>query len=121
MSNQSVLTLNLVCIIFFSPLLKNHTISGAIGDLHPVSEESFHFVIHQSIHTLTLDHHLLCPMQCRAAGVTINNCPKILTPLPHEYSHFIIAADDFILRTVLPLALQGLTSILNVFQITEGE
>ena len=59
-------------------------------------------------------------MQCRMAGVTINDCPKFLTPLPQEDSHCIIAADEFKLRTVLPLDIQGVTSILNVFKITEG-
>ena len=55
------------------------------------------------------------------AGVNINNCPNFLTPLPQEYSHCIIAADEFKEINVLRLALQGVTSILNLFKITEGE
>ena len=51
------------------------TISGEIVSLHPVSGGSFHLVIHQAIHIPTLKHHLLCPMQCRVAVVTINDCP----------------------------------------------
>ena len=60
-------------------------------------------------------------MQCRVAGVTINDCPKFLPPFPQENSHCIIEADAFRVRTVLPLDLQCVTSILNVFKITEGE
>ena len=60
-------------------------------------------------------------MQYSVAGVTINDLPKILTPLPQEDSHCIIVADDFKSRTVIPLSLHGVTSILNLFKRTEGE
>ena len=97
------------------------TSSGEIGYLHPVSGENLHLVIHQAIHIPTLDHHLLCPIQFRVAGVTINDRPKFLSPLPQKKPHCIISADKFKARTVLSLALQGVTSILNLFKITEGE
>ena len=107
----------------YDPALGSKTylnISGAIGYFHPVSWDSFHLVIHQAIHIPTLDHHLLCPMQCCVAGVNIKDCPKCLTPFPQEDSHYIIAADEFRARNVLPLSIQGVTSIWNVFKITEG-
>ena len=53
------------------------------------------------------------------AGITINDCPKFLTPLPQEDSHCIIVAYKFKSRTVLHIALKGVTSILNAFKITE--
>ena len=92
------------------------TISGAIGYLHQVSGGSFHLVIHQAIHMPTLDQHMLCPMQCCVAGVTINDFSKFLTPLPQEESHLIISAGEFRAKTVIPLAIQGVTSILNFFK-----
>ena len=105
----------------YDPALGSKTyqnIGGEIGYLHLVCGESFHLVIHRDIYIPTLDHHLLCPMKFRVAGVAINNSPKFLTPLPQEDSHCIIATDEFKSSTVLPLALQGATSILNVFKIT---
>ena len=82
----------------YEPALESktyRTINGEIGYLKLISGENFHLVIHQAIHILTLEHHLLCPMQCRVAGVTIIDCPKILTPLPQEESHCIIESDEF--------------------------
>ena len=51
----------------------------------------------------------------------INDCPKFLTTLPQEKSHCIIAKDEYGARTVLPLDLQGVTSVLNILKITEAE
>ena len=42
---------------------------------HPQMGETFHLVIHQAIETPHLHHNLLCPMQCRVNGVTINGMP----------------------------------------------
>ena len=73
-------------------------------------------MIHQAIDIPTLVQHMLCPMQCRMVGVTVNDCPKLLTPLPQEDFRCIIAADEFRARNVLPLSLQFLTSVLNVLK-----
>ena len=48
------------------------TISGVVGYTHPFTGTKYHIVVHQAIHMPDLDHHLLCPMQCRANGVEIN-------------------------------------------------
>ena len=98
----------------------DRTITGAFGYCEPLTGNSFHLVIHQAIYIPNLDHPLLCPMQCRVAGVDINGFPKFLTTLPQENSHCIIAKDEYGSRTVLPLALQGVTSVLNIFKITEA-
>ena len=48
----------------YDPVLGSKTyqnISGEIGYLRPVSGESFHIVIHQSIHIPTLEHHFCVP------------------------------------------------------------
>ena len=60
-------------------------------------------------------------MQFRVACVDINDFPKFFTTLPKENSHCTIAKYEYGARTVLPLALQGVTSVLNVFKITEAE
>jgi len=56
------------------------TISGVVAHNNPVTGEVIHLVIHQAIHIPHLDHHLLCPMQCRVNNVIINETPKFLDP-----------------------------------------
>jgi hypothetical protein len=52
------------------------TVSGILAFDHPRDRQVYHLVFHQAIHMLQLDHHLLCPMQCRVDDVTVNNVPK---------------------------------------------
>ena len=40
-------------------------------------------------------HHLLCPMQLRAHGVAVNDCPRIYCKDPAEDSHAIVATDEY--------------------------
>ena len=55
------------------------------------------------------------------ADVKINDCPKFLISNHTEDSNCIIAHDEYGARVVLPLVLQGITSALNVHQISEAE
>ena len=48
------------------------TISGAVAYDHPHTGQRYHIIVHQAIHMPDLEHHLLCPMQCRANGIEIN-------------------------------------------------
>ena len=97
------------------------TITGAVGYCDPTNGSTYHLVIHQAISIPDLDHHLLSPMQCRVADVEVNDCPKFLTNNPTEDSHCIIAHDEHGARVVLPLILRGVTSALNVHNITEQD
>ena len=54
------------------------TVSGVVAHDNPATGEVFHLVINQAIYIPHLDHHLLCPMQCRVNDVTINETPKFL-------------------------------------------
>ncbi len=58
------------------------TISGVIAHDDPVTGEVIHLIIHQAIHIPHLDHHLLCPMQCRVNDVIINETPSFWTRAP---------------------------------------
>ncbi len=73
-------------------------------------------MINQAIHIPHLDHHLICPMQCRVNDVTIDEMPKFLALGPTETMHALTLTDpDNPLQTVtLPLWLQGVISLLNV-------
>ena len=52
-------------------------ISGALTYVNPFTVLKYHLIVHQSIHMPNLEHHLMCPMQCRANGVVINKCPQM--------------------------------------------
>ncbi|KAL3757456.1 hypothetical protein ACHAWU_006663 [Discostella pseudostelligera] len=102
------------------------TVSGVVAYHHPITGECFHLVIHQAIHVPHLEHHLLCPMQCRVNDVTVNDLPKFLAVDPTENKHAIIFQDvdpdDGPSRSVtLPLELKGVTSVLNVSVPTTDE
>ncbi len=58
------------------------TVSGVVAYDHPQTGEVLHLVINQAIHIPHLDHHLLCPVQCRVNDVTVGKTPKFWTPTP---------------------------------------
>ena len=60
------------------------TISGALAYVNPFTGLKYHLIVHQAIHMPDLDHHLLCPMQCRANGVVINECPRMYCREPTQ-------------------------------------
>jgi hypothetical protein len=85
--------------------------------------EVYHLVINQAIHMPHLDHHLLCPMQCQVNGVIVDNMPKFLTSDPTDHTHALTITDPHqpAQTVILPLALRGVTSLLNVRGITLDE
>ncbi len=66
---------------------KYHTVSGAVAYDDPQTGRTLLLVINQAIHILHLDHHLLCPMQCRVNDVTIDKMPKFLVLDPRLRMH----------------------------------
>ncbi len=92
------------------------TVSGVLAFDHPRDGQIYHLVFYQAIHLPQLDHHLLCPMQCRVHDLTVNNVPKFLTRFPTDNTHALIVqnpGDDSITLT-FPLHLQGVASYLPV-------
>jgi hypothetical protein len=92
------------------------TISGGLAYDDPMTGEVYHLVINQAIHIPHLDHHLLCPMQCQVNDMIVDNTPKFLMSDPTDHMHALTIKDpDHPAQTViLPLALQGVTLLLNV-------
>jgi len=87
-------------------------ISGAVGYVHPHSGTKYHVIVHQAVHMPDLDHHLLCPMQCRVNGVTVNECPRMYCQNPTKESHAIVIKDENGSEGVMPLFLKGVTYLL---------
>ena len=96
-------------------------ISGALDYIQPHTGVKYHLIIHQAAHVPDLDHHLLCPMQCRANDVTVNDCPRIHCQNPTEESHSVVATDENGDRVILPFFLRGVTSHFNVESISKQE
>ena len=69
------------------------TVSGVIRYDHPITGQTYHLVIHQSISIPHLEHHLLCPMQDHLNKVTINEIPKFLASNPTNETNSIIITD----------------------------
>ena len=98
------------------------TVTGILSYLDPQTGEEYHLVVNQAIHIPHLDHLLFCPMQCRVHDLSVNDLiPRFLDPNPTDNTHALIVKDpDDPLQTItLRLALRGVTSFLNVKNISE--
>jgi hypothetical protein len=98
-------------------------VSGVLTFDHPRDGQVYHLVFHQAIHMSQLDHHLLCPMQCRVNDVTVNDVPKFLTHFPTDNTHALVVQNPDNDSTTLSflLHLQGVTSYLPVCKPTAGK
>ncbi len=92
------------------------TVSGALAYDDLTTDKVYHLVINQAIHIPHLDHHLLCPMQCRVNDMIVDNTRKFLTSDPTDHTHALTINDPFhpAQTVILPLALQGVTLLFNV-------
>jgi hypothetical protein len=97
--------------------IQYNTVSGTLAYDHPTSGETYHLVVNQAIHIPRLDHHLLCPMQCRVNDVIVNETPNFLAQDLTEHMHALTVQDphDPVQTVNLPLALGGVSSLLNVW------
>jgi hypothetical protein len=68
-------------------------VSGAVAYTDPSTGRTLLLLIHQAIHIPHLDHHLLCPMQCRVNDVTVNETPKFMVNDPTDQTHALTLSD----------------------------
>jgi hypothetical protein len=70
-----------------------------------------------------LNHHLLCPMQCRVNYVTVNDVPKMFTifPTDNRYAINLQKPDNESNVLSISLHLQGVTLYLPVRKPTVAE
>ena len=103
-----------VTVTGYDPQLGTRTLRtvSAVLEYTKSNGQRYHLLINQAISIPNLDHHLLCPMQCRVNDIIINDCPKFLTPNPRPDSHAIVAVDpeDDSKQIILPLSISGVTS-----------
>ncbi len=99
------------------------TVSGVVAYNDPQTRRTLHLIINQAIHIPHLDHHLLCPMQCRVNDVIVNNLPKYLANDPTDQMHALTLTDpnNPLQPVILLLILRGSTLVLNVRSTTINE
>ncbi len=99
------------------------TVSGVVAYDDPQTRRMLHLIINQAIHIPHLDHHLLCPMQCRMNDVIINDLPKFMAANPTDQTHALTMTDpnNPLQPVILLLTLRGVTSLLNVRTVTINE
>ncbi len=97
--------------------------SGGLANDDPMTGKVCHLVINQAIHIPHIDHPLLCLMQCQVNDVIVNNTPKFLMSDPTDRTHALTIKDPDhnAQMVILPLALQGVTLLLNVMAPTLDE
>jgi hypothetical protein len=79
--------------------------AGIMYDDHKVGQPIL-LILHQAILIKGMKHNLLCPMQIRHNGVTVNDRLKHCTPIPTNEDHPIIIPDG---NYMIPLDLKGVT------------
>ena len=99
------------------------TVSGAVAYDDPLIGKVYHIVINQAIYIPHLDNHLLCPMQCQVNDITVDKTPNILVHDPTDHTHALAvkAPHNPAQMVILPLALQGVTLLINVRVLTLDE
>jgi hypothetical protein len=85
-------------------------INAAIAFDSPENGETIILIVNQAIYNPNVQHNLLCPLQLRTNGITVNERPKLFTVDPTDQDHVIIvrSANEDELR--IPLQLRGTTS-----------
>ncbi len=85
------------------------TVSGVVAYDDPQTGRTLHLIINQAIHISHLDHHLLCPIECRVNDLTINNLPKFLVANPTDQTHALTMTDpdNPLQPVILSLTLRG--------------
>ena len=95
-----------------------HTVYTFMIYTYTMTGSAYHLVIHQEINIPHLDHHLLCPIQCRVNGVMINDSQNFLTndltPQTHDIVINIEDSDVESENLIFTLSLKGVTSYMPV-------
>ena len=86
------------------------TVGAAVAYDDPMTRQTIMLTINQALHIPTLEHNLLCAMQCRMNGVLVNNVPKFLKDKPSNDDHAILIHDEKHGLTRIPLSLRGIVS-----------
>jgi hypothetical protein len=80
-------------------------VTAAVAYDDPSTGNSIGMVIHQAMLIKGLELNILCPMQMRHSGITVNERPKHCTPTREH--HAVIIPDG---SSMIPLSISGVMS-----------
>jgi hypothetical protein len=69
------------------------TMRGVVAYDDPQTGRMLHLIINQATQLPRLNHHLLCPMQCRVNDVIVKNLPIFLATDPTDQTHALTLTD----------------------------
>ena len=90
----------------------------------PQTSKPYLLVINQDIQLDHLEHHLMCPMQCRTNGIKINETPKYQIKATYESTHaFQLEYPPYeeVGMHTIPFQLIGFTSYFLVCKPTNAD
>ena len=71
------------------------TVTGVLAYDHPHNGKPYLLVISQAIHLDHLEHHLMCPTQCKTNEIKINEIPKYQSKAPDKSTHSLQMGDPY--------------------------
>ena len=104
------------------PEVRAKIVDAAVLYVDQSSMTEYIIEINQALYVPSIDHCLLCPMQCRMNGVEIDEKPRFLHHSPNDSSHSIsIINPEDSLPLIIPLQLEGVVSYFPVRKPTQDE
>ena len=82
-------------------------VSGVVVWDRPEDGALFMLIFHQAIYCPDLEHHLICPLQLRQNGLTVNETQKQFVNDPEVTDHAIICEPEEGESAVIPLEMHG--------------
>ena len=99
-------------------------VTGVLAYDRPQTGKTYLLFINQDIHLDHMDHHLMCPMQCRTNGIKMNETPNYQSKAPDESTHVLQVEDPSDEEggiLTITLQLSGVTSYFPVQKPTKAE
>jgi hypothetical protein len=113
-----------VTVTGFDPTIASKSlriINAAIAYDSPESGETIVLIVNQAIHNPNVQHNLLCPLQLRTNGVTVNETPKFVADHPTDQDHVILVPNPGDDELRIPLQIRGTTSTFPTRRPTAAE
>ncbi|EJK61092.1 hypothetical protein THAOC_18471, partial [Thalassiosira oceanica] len=96
-------------------------VSGVVVWDRPSDGATFLLIFHQAIYCPDLEHHLICPLQLRQNGVTVNETQKQFVNDPKPSDHAIICESEEGETALISLEMHGSVSYFPCREPTPAE
>ena len=96
-------------------------VTGVVVWDRPEDGQKVMLIFHQALYCPDLDHHLICPLQLRQNGLTVNETQKQFVNDPTYSDHAITCVSEEGESMVIPLEMHGSVSYFPARAPTPGE